>query len=169
MEDLKKIYNSDSVALKARQKEMKDLNKELNKEKEMYEKKIFEPNEYKKILLNEEREEKIKKRKELKKAKQKLKKNINEKAFDDETDANDLDKDAVLDNTFFKTDVFKVVEDKPNEPVSTDAIKTEVKSEVDNINTEFDQDAFFDVILESFSIAQDEVNKRLLKSFGKPY
>ena len=74
IDDLNKDKNILSVALKSSKKEKQELNKEFDKKKVWYEKKILELTEFKSAKLAEEREVKIKIRKELKKSKQKAEK-----------------------------------------------------------------------------------------------
>ena len=71
METIKKEKNAFSVALKGSKKEMKELEKVFNKEREVFENKIVYLSEFKNQKLIEEREERVKKKREAKKAKQK--------------------------------------------------------------------------------------------------
>ena len=71
--DLNKDKNALSVALKTCKKELKEHHKEFDKKELECEKKIAELSDFKRTKLAEEREAKIQKKKEIKKAKQKAK------------------------------------------------------------------------------------------------
>jgi hypothetical protein len=77
LEEIKKEKNVLSVALKGKNQEIKEINKAIANEKEVLEKKVFDLNEYKARKMTEEREERIKIKKEIKKEKQKSRKLVN--------------------------------------------------------------------------------------------
>ena len=77
VENMRKEKNSLSVAFKASKCDMKELNKDFEKRRIILENKIVELSDYKTVKLEEERDERIRKKKELKKEKQRMKRESN--------------------------------------------------------------------------------------------
>lgn len=82
-ENVKKENNELSVALRRTKQENKEQYKSFEKEKKQLEKKVFDLNEFRVKILNEEREEKIRIRKEIKKSKQKMRSDAVKEPVDD--------------------------------------------------------------------------------------
>ena len=73
IENVKKEKNDLSVALRRTKQENKEQHKSFEKEKKQLEKKVFDLNEFRVKILNKEREETIRLRREIKKSNQKMK------------------------------------------------------------------------------------------------
>lgn len=108
LENLKQDKNALSVALKTSKAEIKEQRREFEKKVTELEEKIIELYDFKKSKLAEERELKLKNRKEIKKAKQKIKKEEN--YINEEKKQNEIVPEPV---------------ENPDETIATEDFKTE--------------------------------------------
>ena len=138
LENVNKEKNVLSVALKTSKAEIKDQRKGFEKKSSELEKKVVELNDFKKKKLAEERELKIKNRKEIKKANQKIKKEkVKESSAEENIIENDHDLKLVENPKLeikvpseCEKDILEEVAEKKVEEATEDFAKS-VESETD--------------------------------------
>ena len=167
IESLKKGTNALSVALKTSKQESKEQKKVFEKKIEGYEKRVSELTAYKAMKLGEEREEKIRKKKEIKKSKRnnpseiKVDVELETPVHEVATIEPHTSEDETIENKTETND--ELAEDAEVKDTTENKVETLYLEENNNAHEEeFDKETFFAGILEKFQKKQNEVNEKFL-------